>query len=258
MLTRGEPWLITFDFGMGVYVALCFFAGLYLLGLFRLPHDSPEEHLSVPRMVFAGVFVSLGLYLAPALMKNPDGDNIRPRGTIYSWVESFLLPDAVDSPNDEPHTPRLDFAITKSLEQYRKEMAKDLPKEEKDKIQPQRIFVDFTGINCVNCRINEKSVFSKRYVRDLMEPYLIVKLYSDLVPLQYYSPSMRTSLTLQRQKADAAANLDFERKIFNNEQLPLYAILEPQKDGTVKVLAVYDEGRINNETAFADFLRDPK
>ncbi len=261
--TGGEPWLITFDFGMGIYIALSFMAGLYLLGVFRLPHDSPEEHLSVPRMAFAGIFIALGLYLAPSLMKNSDGDNIRPRGTIYSWVEAFLLPDAYDSPNDEVHTPSLAAAVKKSMDQYQVDLAKakDLSKDEKGKVEevrPRRIFVDFTGLNCTNCRINEKSVFSKRYVREIMDKYLIVKLYADAVPFQYFAPEVRANLTVDRQKAYARANLEFEKKIFNNEQLPLYAILEPQADGKIKVLAAYDEGRINNETAFTEFLTDPK
>jgi thiol:disulfide interchange protein len=260
VMTGGDTWLFTFDLTMGVYVALALVAGLYLLGVFRLPHDSPAEHLSVPGMVVAGMFISLGLYLAPALIKTSSGDNIRPRGSIYSWVEAFLLPDASESLSDEPHTPRLDAAVAKSLEKYRSDLvkAKDLSKEDQAKILPQRIFVDFTGENCTNCRINERSVFSKRLIRELMEPYLVVKLYTDVIPYYYYSSEARSNLTVSRQKADARVNLAFQSNIFNNQQLPLYAILEPQFDGRIKVLSVYDEGRIINENAFAEFLRDPK
>ena len=50
----------------------------------------------------------------------------------------------------------------------------------------------------------------------------------------------------------------FQRATFNTEQLPLYVILEPQLDGQVQVIGVYDEGRINNEAAFADFLKNPE
>ena len=158
VLTGSEPWFITFDLAMGVYVGLSILCGLYLLGIYRLPHDSPAEHLSVPRLAFAGTCLALGLYLAPALMKGAHGDNVRPHGTIYSWVESFLLPDASDSGNEEPNTGNLAFAVEKARKQYAETK------------QPQRIFVDFTGISCTNCKINEKSVFSKAYIRECLSP----------------------------------------------------------------------------------------
>ena len=104
VLTGADPWLLTFDFAMGIYVGLSFLAGLYLLGIFRLPHDSPEEHLSVPRMMFAGIFLALGLYLAPSLIKNAMVTTSGHSGTIYSWVEAFLLPDVRFS--RETHTGR--------------------------------------------------------------------------------------------------------------------------------------------------------
>jgi thiol:disulfide interchange protein DsbD len=51
-------------------------------------------------------------------------------------------------------------------------------------------------------------------------------------------------------------NLVFQRKFFS-EQLPLYVVLEPQLDGRIRIVGVYDEGRINNEVLFAEFLKHP-
>jgi thiol:disulfide interchange protein len=90
----GEAKFLTFDLALGMYVALAILCGLYLLGVYRLPHDHDvPETLGVPRMLFALVFLSLGLYLLPGLFAGSDGTKQRPRGTIYSWVNSFLLPD---------------------------------------------------------------------------------------------------------------------------------------------------------------------
>ena len=52
-------------------------------------------------------------------------------------------------------------------------------------------------------------------------------------------------------------NLWFQKKVFDDERLPLYAILEPQQDGKIRIVGVYDESRINNEQLFAEFLRHP-
>jgi hypothetical protein len=99
-------------------------------------------------------------------------------------------------------------------------------------------------------------VFSKANIREAFEPYLVVKLFTDIVPKAYYAPDVNAGS--QRQEADAEVNFEFQRQVFGTAQLPLYVILEPQLDDTVTVIGVYDEGRINNETAFAEFLRQTK
>jgi thiol:disulfide interchange protein DsbD len=247
VLTGSEPWLFTFDFVMGMYVALCFLCGLYLLGIYRLPHDTREENLGVVRMMFAGLFLALGFYFLPALFKtNGTDEPQRPKGAIYAWVDSFLLPEG-RAGKEAPHTASLPDAVAQALQDRQKTG------------QPKRLFVDFTGVTCTNCSINEMNVFTKPDFRKLLEPYLTVKLYTDTVPKLYYSAVLQGELTkTNRQETDAEVNLNFQRKVFQTEQLPLYAILEPLPDGRIDVLGVYTEGRINNEAAFADFLRNPK
>ncbi len=238
----------TFDLVLGIWVALCVLAGLYLLGLYRLPHDTPEDHVSVPDLLFAALFLGLGLYLAPALFKvNADGESQRPTGTIYAWVDSFLLPDARPGKEIEA-TGNLEYAINRAQEVRRRTG------------QNQRIFLDFTGETCVNCKINERDVFSKAEFQKLFQNFIVVQIYTDIVPTRLYAPELRAKFgnETERQKADAEVNFNFESKAFNVAQLPLYAILEPQQDGKINVLGQYDEGRISNQTAFADFLRDPK
>src|SRR5262245_47762704 len=43
IVQTSSPTLFTYDFCLGVWIALCFMCGLYLLGVYRLPHDSPAE-----------------------------------------------------------------------------------------------------------------------------------------------------------------------------------------------------------------------
>jgi thiol:disulfide interchange protein DsbD len=248
VLIGAEPWLFTFDFVMGIYVTLCFLCGLYLLGVYRLPHDTPEENLGVPRVMFAGLFLALGLYFLPALFKsNSAGEPQRPTGAIYAWVNSFLLPDTKLSQEDA-HTGNLPAAVA------------DARLHRQKTGQVKRIFVDFTGVTCTNCSINEHNVFPKPEIRKLLDGYTIVKLYTDTVPRQYYSAELQNELSSSsaRQEANADVNLKFQRQVFATEQLPLYVILEAQLDDTVAAVGVYDEGRINKEGAFADFLSNPK
>jgi thiol:disulfide interchange protein DsbD len=242
------PSFFTYDFVLGLYVALCVLCGAYLLGLYRLPHDTPSESLSVPRLMFSLLFLSLAFYLAPALFSmNAEGERQRPAGTIFAWVDSFLLPE-FQGTKGEAWTGNLDYAVARAREHLRRTN------------QPKRIFIDFTGKLCTNCKINEKSVFSKPEIKRLFQPYELVQLYTDYVPNEFYSPELRARFgsDLTRQRDDAVeVNLPFQQALFNTSQLPLYVILEPRLDNTIVTLGVYPEGRILNEGAFAEFLRRP-
>ena len=238
----------TFDLVLGVWIALCLLCGLYLLGVYRLPHDTPEEHIGVPSLLFAALFLGLGLYLAPALFKvNAEGEPQRPTGTVYACVNSFLLPDARPS-KEHNKTGNLEYALAEALEVRRRTG------------QPQRVFLDFTGKTCTNCNLNEHNVFTKPEFQKLFQSFLVVQIYTDIVKNEFYSPELQAKFgsDTSRQEADAKVNEAFQKKAFNTLQLPLYVILEPQVDGKINVLGSYDEGRIINESAFAAFLRDPK
>jgi thiol:disulfide interchange protein DsbD len=243
ILTNAKPSFFTFDLVLGLWIAMSILCGLYLIGVFRLPHDTPEEHVSVPRLLFSAAFLGMALYLTPALFKlNPESQSQRPRGAVYAWIDSFLLPD---SNEEETSTANLPFAVKQAREEFQRTG------------KPKRIFIDFTGVTCTNCKINENNVFTKPQVHKLFAPYLFVKLYTDTVPPEYYSNEVRAELARDNGRAIADAkqvNLPFQLQVFNTEQLPLYVILEPQVNDEIHVVGVYSEGRIINEAAFIEFL----
>jgi thiol:disulfide interchange protein DsbD len=94
LILDGQPQFLTYDLVLGMYVALAVVCGLYLLNLFRLPHDHDvPEHLGVPRLLFSLAFLGLALYLLPGLFKTSNGEQQRPTGSVFAWLDSFLLPD---------------------------------------------------------------------------------------------------------------------------------------------------------------------
>jgi thiol:disulfide interchange protein DsbD len=239
------PAFFTYDVSLGLYVAIAFLCGLYLLNFYRLPHDSPLENIGVVRMLIGLLFIALGLYLVPGLFKqDAEGKPQRPNGTVYAWIDSFLLPEPSE---DKRWTGNLELAI------------REARKARRQTGKPQLVFVDFTGETCTNCKINEKSVFPRPEVRELMDQYRLVQLYTDKVPNAFYAPNLRLRFGsgTARQQEDAQANLAFQKEAFNTEQLPLYVILEPRLDGKVDIVGIYSEGKINDENAFAQFLQKP-
>jgi thiol:disulfide interchange protein DsbD len=114
----------TFDLVMGIYVALAVACGLYLLNLYRLPHDHEvPESIGVSRLAFGLIFLAMALYLLPGIFKDDRGRSQKPRGVAYEWVRSFLLPDDPSewSPN----------------------LASALATAERDN---KPLFIDFTGL----------------------------------------------------------------------------------------------------------------
>ena len=83
----------TYDVVLGGWVAISIACGLYLLNTYRLPHDEEKPNIGVMRLLFALLFLGLGIYLLPATFKGPDGKTQRPSGAVYAWVEAFLLPE---------------------------------------------------------------------------------------------------------------------------------------------------------------------
>jgi thiol:disulfide interchange protein DsbD len=132
----------TYDLVLGAYVAIAVLCGLYLLNLYRLPHDhDPPEHLGVPRLMFSVAFLSLGLYLLPGLFKTANGESQRPNGTVFNWLDSFLLPDA------EPQATARGGPERGSTGD-RLVWSGNLEKGLQDALDKRRlVFIDFTGLS---------------------------------------------------------------------------------------------------------------
>jgi thiol:disulfide interchange protein DsbD len=227
-----QPVVFSYDVVLALWIGTLVVMGLYLFGLFRLPHDhNPHEHVGPPRMMFGVLSVAVAIYLTPALFGNGEHRN-RPRGTLYAWVDAFLLPE----PSGES------------------EWSGDLKGTLQTAYQKgELVFIDFTGVTCTNCRLNEDNVFTKPEVQALMQRYRLVQLYTDTVPESLYE----TAPSGDKREADGDANRAFQEKYFGTLQLPLYAILKPEAGGKGTVLGVYAEGKINRVDLFTDFLRKP-
>jgi hypothetical protein len=112
------------------------------------------------------------------------------------------------------------------------------------------VLIDFTGVTCTNCKINEKNVFPKDEVKAALGKLVRVSLYCDTVPGDYY----KKEPDVEKREDDAEANKKFQKTVFKSEQLPLYALVKPVGEGEFEVVGVYQEGKITDAKAFADFL----
>jgi thiol:disulfide interchange protein DsbD len=226
------PQYFTYDFVLALWVAMLGAMALYLFGVFRTKHDhETHDHVGPWRIMFALASLGLAVYLTPALFGTGPRDRNRPTGVVYAWVDSFLLPDPAE---DLPWSADLLHAV------------------ETARAKNGRVFIDFTGITCTNCRLNENNVFTKAEVSELLKQYQLAQLYTDTIPPQFYE----TDPGLGQRNADGKAALKFQIEGFGLEQLPTYVILKPEPNGKITVMGAYDEGKINDERAFVQFLKD--
>jgi thiol:disulfide interchange protein DsbD len=215
--------ILTFDLALGIYIAISLACGLYLLNLYHLPHDhGAPETIGVPRLLFSLAFITLGLYLLPGLYKTASGDSQRPRGEVFAWVESFLLPDSAGE--KEGWMTNLEEALAKA------------------KKENKLLFIDFTGQLCTNCKLNERNIFPRKEVERALNQHVRLKLYTDSVPAG------------STQQPDAPGALQLRNEVFKSGSLPLYALVRPTSDGKFTIVRSDDQGLIVDIPAFVTFL----
>ncbi len=165
-LFPGNPRLFTYDTVLCSWIALSAACGLYLLGVYRLPHDTPLEHIGVVRLLLAMFFLGLALHLTPNLWHaNPSGS-----GFIGENL-SAMLPAPSRAVTSEKGPEAGELSWYPSYEDAWKQAV------ETDKL----LFIDFTGVNCQNCRLNENNVFRRPEIKKELAKYVRVQLYNDFV-----------------------------------------------------------------------------
>jgi thiol:disulfide interchange protein DsbD len=199
---------------LAIWVAIGLLVVLYLLGNFRMSHDSPVAAVGPTRAVFAIVALACSIWLATGLFGHSLGE-----------LEAFLPPAAAGtiaagnagagSADAGPHWILNDFAAAKL----------QAAKENKP------IFIDFTGYTCTNCRWMEANMFPRPEIQAAMSKFVLVRLYTD-----------GTGKLYEDQQA-------MQNQRFGTVALPLYVVLG--KDGST--IATFP-GLTRNPAEFLDFL----
>jgi thiol:disulfide interchange protein DsbD len=191
-----------------IWVVLALVCGVYLLGLFRTDHDHDEAKVGPGRLLIGTLLLILALFLAPALFGRP------PQSKIWYWIVGILPADvqelnpvgAVVGPAGESgEVP----AVSKDPEQAEREqtnfhgvvwgMSYDAARE-KAKTENRPILIDFTGVNCANCRTMEQGVMPLPEVVKLLKKFITVQLYTDIVPIGSINMDQRLELAEKNQK----------------------------------------------------------
>jgi thiol:disulfide interchange protein DsbD len=212
--------LISRPFAIAAWISIFFIAGLYVLGIFILKHETKQETVSAGRLLLAIPFFLFCFYLIPGLM----GASL---GIWDSWLPPKMQTDVsvVGSIAAISSGSSFDSINGNWTENYEKAIAE----AEQENIP---VFIDFTGYTCTNCRAMESNVFPLPEVIEQFNKMKLVKLYTD-------------------GGADAQKNQQFQFSLTGNVALPTYVILDPAEE---KVLAM-ELGYIDSKK-FVSFLEE--
>lgn len=230
---------VIFDFvgAMVAWAVLSLLIALYMLGSFRLAHDTPSNGISVGRLMIAMVFLGLTTMLTVGIIAPERGG-----GWIMDQIMAFA-PPRFEEPTPAAHgevssrEPLPEPTITHHGIQFMMDVDKAIAFAT-EKQRP--MLFDFTGVNCINCRLMEKKL-TQPEIRQRLDKLVLVQLYADKVPL---IPDAAEAKRLLKR------NVDLQTEWFGDVTLPSYAVVTP--DGKT-ILSSYF-GLEQKDGEFAAFL----
>jgi thiol:disulfide interchange protein DsbD len=250
-------WRVDVELGWGIgswsiilslWTVTVFFAGLYLLGKLLLPHDRPVERVSVVRVTGALLLFAFGLTLGGGLF------GLVP---LPGWVEGLLPPRealaagasadtaaAVPRPEWADETFHPGYGGVFWTTDYERGLAIG-------RRTGRRVFLNFTGIYCSNCRTMEKSVFPREEVRGELAEMVLVELWTD-IPSDEAGRKFGVHTTAEQSRKYRDLRSAAPPDGFGTAANPWYVIVAP--DGRRLARSGYEA----DVSAFVRFLRTGK
>jgi thiol:disulfide interchange protein DsbD len=194
---------------LGVWVTVGLMMAAYVLGLFRFPHDSPVKSVGLVRLVAGLVCGTLAFWLVSGLAGKPLGelDSLLPLSHTVSAA-------AAGEGEMKWFVNDYDGAVVEAQRTNR------------------RIFIDFSGYTCTNCKWMETNMFPREAVQREFKNFVLVRLYTDGEGEVYQKQQQ-----MQQAKYQTVAT-------------PYYAILSPSGDSLASFA-----GLTRDEDQFVAFLK---
>ncbi|MFV0605636.1 MAG: protein-disulfide reductase DsbD family protein [Niabella sp.] len=240
-----------------LWIVIFLLLGIYLLGKIKFKHDDelPKNdfglpYLSIPRLFFAIISFSMVVYLTPGLWGAPLkglGTFLPPMGTqdfnADDLPKGYNLSNIgssqhLDAPDKLPEPVKFADAMKKyepdvvvnngMITYFDYNEALEVARKFK-----KPLMLDFTGINCINCRKMEAQVWSDPEVMKILkEDFVIASLFVDVhnadvaLPIseQFYSDALSKQI---ESLGDYNANLQVTKFATNSQ--PNYFFLDAQE-----------------------------
>jgi thiol:disulfide interchange protein len=243
---------------IALWVVLFALLGLYLLGKIRFRHDDelPKNDfgfpfLSVTRLFLAITAFVFAVYMTPGLWGAPlkaISAFVPPMGTQDFTSSSSKIASEVSTNTREDLHPTKYYERMKMYEpevvtKYGMVTYFDYKEAlEAARKQDKPLMLDFTGINCVNCRKMEGQVWSDPEVMQrLKQDFVIVSLYVDVQNVELPEGEQYYSKALDKQVETLGdRNADMQVKSFGANTQPYYFFIDGKENRLVQDGYGYD------------------
>ena len=213
---------------LGIWIVVFTLLGLYLLGKIRFEADSEVKHIGVFRLFLVIVDFTFVVYMIPGLFGAPLkalSGYLPPIETqdfvIWSKEDGSMPVQSLSDVNaGETGLHKLPLGLTGYL-------SIDEALVEAKKVG-KPVFVDISGLACVNCREMEQRVWSNPQVLQLLrDEFVIAVLYTDdkeKLPESEWVTTKNGKVLKDRGRVNAY----YVRERFDVSAQPNYVILDPQ------------------------------
>ena len=174
-----QAFILTREVFLAIWIAIFLLLTLYLLGFFKTHHDGETKYLSVPRIMFAILSLSITLYLVPGLWGAP----LNLMSGVLPPLEYSEAPHGFGG-SESNNTTTVNQTLTPEMEVNKHGIAhfKNNYKAalEYAKKVNKPLMVDFTGHACANCRKTEDFIWPDEQVKNILNnDVVLVSLYVD-------------------------------------------------------------------------------
>ena len=168
---------------LGIWIVVFTLLGLYLLGKLKFAHDSEVKYISVPRLALAIASFTFVTYMVPGLWGAPlkkmtgylppmstQDFVLTSGGTAAVVTDKALTVDGKEPKYSDvlhmPHGLSGYYDYEEALAAARK--------------ANKPVFLDFTGLGCVNCREMEERVWcDSRILESMRNDFVLLALFGD-------------------------------------------------------------------------------
>lgn len=199
--------LVSRPLAIAAWITIFFLAGLYVLGMYALQHESKPKTIGTGRLMLAMPLLLFSFYLIPGLM-----------GASLGIWDSWLPPkQATDVSVVASLSQRSAGAVTEDEEAWTSNYEEALQEARMANIP---VFIDFTGYTCTNCRAMETNIFPLESIKKRFAKMQQVRLYTD-------------------DGTEGPENQKFQFELTGTVALPTYVIIDPHSEKILDQLVGY-------------------
>ena len=238
---------------LGIWIVVFTLLGFYLLGKLKFAHDSEVKYISVPRLALAIASFTFVTYMVPGLWGAP-------LKKMTGYLPPMATQDFVLTSGGTTAAAPADQVLTVDGKAPKYSDVLHMPHglsgfyDYEEALAAARkankpVFLDFTGLGCVNCREMEERVWcDSRILESMRKDFVLLALFGDSRAAVAEEDQVTTANgKVLKTIGEINANLAYER--YGIASQPNYLIL----DGEGNVLASHSyDLNIDNFIAFLE------